>query len=117
MAKIVLKYVNSFLDRYGRWRHQMRVPGAKSFRLPGLPGSEEFREAYQAALARNGVSQLEIGASRTKGGTINAAVVAYYKHDSFTKALAPAICVVPSSNASAKIMARSVSSRCSATAS
>jgi hypothetical protein len=44
--------------------------------------------AYHAGLARNG--SIEIGAARTVSGTINAAVVAYYKSDAFTKGLSPA---------------------------
>ena len=46
-------------------------------------------EAYQAALA-GAVTTPEIGANRTKAGTINAAAVAYYKHPTFTQELAPA---------------------------
>jgi integrase len=89
MAKLNLKYVNSFIDRHGRRRYQCRVPGQKSFGLPGLPGSAEFMEAYQAALAQGNKSTTDIGASRTKSGTLNAGIVGYYAHDSFTKGLAP----------------------------
>jgi hypothetical protein len=51
-----------------------------------LPGSAEFMEAYQAALA----SQLPrpIGASRTRAGSIGALVVSYLCSPSF-RALAP----------------------------
>src|SRR4051812_46770280 len=70
MAKVKLKYVNSFRDRHGKLRHQMRVPGAKSFQLPGLPGSEEFMGAYQTGLARNSVHSVAIGSTRTKPGTM-----------------------------------------------
>ena len=92
MAMLRLKYVNSFVDRHGRRRHQCRIPGRKSFALPGLPGSAEFMEAYQAALAfASAADNLEIGASRTKAGTVNAARVAYYKSKKyFISPLAPA---------------------------
>jgi integrase/recombinase XerD len=69
-------------------RHYFRRPGSKAIALPGLPGSAEFMEAYQMALA--GAPIHDIGASRTKAGTINAAVAAYYHSKSFTEALAPA---------------------------
>jgi integrase/recombinase XerD len=89
MAKIKLRYVNSFKDQHGRLRHQCRIPGQKSFGLPGLPGSAEFMEAYQAALARASLAASDIGANRTKVGTINAAIVGYYEGKSFTDGLAP----------------------------
>jgi integrase/recombinase XerD len=89
MARIKLRYVNSFYDRHGRLRHLFRYPGCKSFTLPGLPGSAEFMEAYQNALAHPGIaSSTEIGSSRTKSGTIDAAIAAYYKSDAFTESLA-----------------------------
>jgi integrase len=87
MASIRLKHVNSFYDRHGKLRHLARVPGQKAKTLPGLPGSEEFMAAYQAALAqRPGV---QIGADQTKAGTFNALIATYYQSDAFTKALAP----------------------------
>jgi hypothetical protein len=89
MATLKLKYVNSFYDRHGKLRHQCRIPGRKSFALPGLPGSTEFMDAYQAALAGTSMPAPEIGANRTKAGTFNAAIVGYYKSKMFTVALVP----------------------------
>jgi integrase/recombinase XerD len=47
-------------------------------------------ETYHALLEETGgpLSVAEIGASRTKAGTVNALAVALYKHDVFTKGLA-----------------------------
>ena len=89
MAKIKLKHVNSFYDRHGKLRHQFRRNGHKRVSLPGVPGSAEFMDAYQALLVQSGGSPVEIGARRTKGGTINALIVGYYKSDAFIVALAP----------------------------
>jgi integrase/recombinase XerD len=90
MANLRLRYVNSFIDRHGRLRHQCRIPGVKSFALPGLPGSAEFMEAYQAALT-GAAPTVEIGARHTKAGTINAARVGYCKSKKyFLDPLAPA---------------------------
>jgi integrase/recombinase XerD len=89
MANLHLKFVNSFRDRHGRLRHQCRVPGQRSFALPGLPGSAEFMEAYQAALSGATKTSSDIGATRTKPGTVNATIVAYYASKSFTDVLAP----------------------------
>jgi len=90
MARVKLQYVNSFRDRHGRVRHYFRRPGSKGIALPGLPGSAEFMDAYQAALAGAAIpNRGEIGASRTTTGTVNAAIVAYYGSDAFAKSLAP----------------------------
>jgi integrase len=79
MTRINLKYVNAFANRGRkdkRLRYYFRRRGGKAIPLPGLPGSEEFMAAYAAALA--GLSIIEIGASRTLPGTINALAVTYY---------------------------------------
>jgi hypothetical protein len=51
MARIKLRYVNEFIDRHGKPRYYFRRPGSRSVKLPGLPGSIEFMDAYQAALS------------------------------------------------------------------
>src|SRR5688572_29808456 len=82
MARIKLKHVNAFGNRDrkdGRRRYYFRRRGMKAIPLPGVPGSEEFMAAYHAALAGMPDERIEIGASRTSPGTINALVVAYYK--------------------------------------
>jgi integrase/recombinase XerD len=86
MAQIKLKHVNRFLSR-GKWRYVCRPPGFKSKTLNGAPGSEAFIADYHDWLARAGVS-IEIGAKNTKAGSLNSAIVAYFKDDVFTKGLA-----------------------------
>ncbi len=88
MSRLRLQYVNSFRDRHGRIRHYFRRPGCKAVALPGLPGSADFMDAYQTALG-DAASPPDIGAGRTKTGTINAAIVGYYAHTNFTKGFAP----------------------------
>jgi integrase len=51
MTRIRLHYVNEYRDRHGRVRRYFRRPGSRGVKLPGLPGSIEFMDAYQAALA------------------------------------------------------------------
>jgi enterobacteria phage integrase len=52
MTRIKLRYVNEFVDRYGKVRRYFRRRrGGRPVPLPGLPGSAEFMAAYQAALA------------------------------------------------------------------
>ena len=71
------KHINRFRDRHGKLRDVCRIPGQKSLTLPGLPWSEEYMAAYQTALAA--VTAIEIGASRTMPGTIDALVVVHYR--------------------------------------
>jgi hypothetical protein len=76
MTHIRLAYVQSFINKKtGGVFHYFRRPGAKRVRLPGLPGSPEFMRAYEAALD---TPAPEIGAKRTKSGSVNAAIATYY---------------------------------------
>ena len=84
VTKAGLPFVHRFRDRHGKLRHYFRRPAFKQVPLPGLYGSTEFMQAYDAAIA--GPPELvEIGASRTLPGTVNAAIVAFYKSHGFTK--------------------------------
>jgi hypothetical protein len=69
-------YVQPFIDRGGKARFYLRKPGVKRIPLPGLPWSPGFMAAYEAGLGN--ASLPEIGAGRTKPGTVNAAIVSYY---------------------------------------
>src|SRR6516162_5742213 len=71
MTKLHLKYVQSFGGyHYFRRRGLPRIP------LSGIPGSAEFMEAYQQALA---AAPVAIGASkRSKPGSVSAAIAEYY---------------------------------------
>jgi integrase len=81
------KYVHGFIDRHGKPRFYFRRSGFKQVALSGLPWSPEFMGAYQAALAET--PRLEIGASRTVAGTVNAVVIGYFGSAAFQN-LAPA---------------------------
>jgi integrase len=87
MTKIHLQYIHEYRDRHGRARRYARVPGRPRVPLPGLPGSTEFMEAYQAAIEGE-TPRAPIRANYTKPGTINAAVVSYYASAAFAN-LAP----------------------------
>ena len=50
VVKIGLKHVVRDADRRGNDRYYFRVKGQKKVRLPGVPGSQEFMEAYQDSL-------------------------------------------------------------------
>jgi integrase len=88
MTHLRLQYVHEFRDRHGKLRRYFRRPGHKRIALPGAPGSEEFMTAYQAALGGNAIVRDEIGAQRSKPGTIAAAVAGYFTSEAF-RSLAP----------------------------
>jgi integrase/recombinase XerD len=89
MAEIKLEYVNTFTDSRGKRRHVFRRKGHKKVTLKGRPGSQEFMDHYHQLLEKTGGAMpSEIGASRTKAGSVNALAIALYKHDVFIKGLA-----------------------------
>src|SRR5215468_5290328 len=52
MIRVRFRYVVEDVDRHGNVRLYFRRRGEPKVRLPGLPGSEQFMEAYQDALNR-----------------------------------------------------------------
>jgi integrase len=76
VTRFKLKYVNVFRDRHGKLRHYFRRPRCKPIALPGLPGSAEFMEAYQAALTGTLTPQKQAGESRFPG-TVHSLISAY----------------------------------------
>jgi integrase len=89
VTSIRLKFVKAYVDRHGRARHYVRRPGHKLVPLPGLPGSPEFMAAYAYALEAAPKATTEVGASRTRAGSISAMIVGYMGSAAFHK-LAPA---------------------------
>ena len=91
MADITLNYVNSYRDpRNGKMRHQFRRKGFRKTMLKGRPGSADFMDHYDELLAQSENAAAHAGASKIKPGTIDALIVKYLKHDTFTKGLAKA---------------------------
>jgi integrase len=70
-----LRYVQAWVDREGKAHHYFRRTGHPRVRLPGLPGSAEFMRAYEAALE---AAPAEIGAGRSRPGSVGAAIAGYY---------------------------------------
>lgn len=83
MSKLLLRYIHEFKDRHGRTRRYFRRAGFQRIALPGAPGSDEFMESYQAALKGGVTATREVGASRTKPGTVDALVVRFYRSARF----------------------------------
>jgi integrase len=83
MIRPLPRFVNAFTAK-GRRYYYFRRPGAKPIRLPDF-GTPEFEVEYFKALHGDAP---EVGSSRTLPGTLNEAVVSYYKSLAFRE-LAP----------------------------
>src|SRR5215208_6320795 len=77
------KYVRSFVDRHGHTRFYFQRGGGKNIPLPGLPWSPTFMQAYEAVL-----DERKVVGSKSKAGTVDAAVLAYLQSDGFSRDLA-----------------------------
>lgn len=82
-----LPYVHGYVDRHGKPRHYLRRAGRKSVPLPGMPGTTEFMDAYEAALRRE--ERAPIGVKRTVPGTVAEAVARYLGSAAFLTTFAP----------------------------
>jgi site-specific recombinase XerD len=90
MAEIKLDFLNSYFDARGKLRHTFRRKGHKRVTIKGKAGSLEFMAAYHALLESTGTALSEIGASRAMAGTVDHAVIAFLKHEDFTRGLSKA---------------------------
>jgi integrase len=81
VTSFTLKYVQSFIDRYGNPRHYFRRNGRRAV-LPGLPGSREFMDAYAAALSEH-TAPLRPKRESAKPGTFARLATVYFASANF----------------------------------
>jgi integrase/recombinase XerD len=82
MVRIKMKYVVEDKDRHGNIRHYFRRKEQPKIRLRGMPGSDEFMEAYQAALANAGKTQQQRNI-RAATGSFGYVCLNYYVSPTF----------------------------------
>src|SRR5262249_14649567 len=82
MARLKLPHVNAIIGRDGVVRYYFRKRGRPHVRLPGLVVAAEFMQAYSAACSTD-VAPKQIGASRTKAGSVAAAIAGYFSSGDF----------------------------------
>jgi len=80
MTVIRIPYVKAYVDRHGHVRRYFRKRGCKPVLLPGVPGSAEFMEAYQAALG----APAPRPAARHGEGTVSALIYDYLRSAAFS---------------------------------
>jgi integrase len=81
MANIRLKFVKAYIDQRGKVRHYVRRAGRRLIPLPGLPGSDEFMEAYGRATAA--MPRVEVASTRTGTDSIAAMIAGYLSSAAF----------------------------------
>jgi integrase len=77
------KYVSEFVDRHGKVRVRFRRKGQADYYFKSLAWTPDFMQEYQACLDREAAPTIQPGANRTKPGTINALIAAYYGSPEF----------------------------------
>ena len=84
MVTLRLRFTVSDKDRHGNIRYYFRRKGEKKVRLDGTPGSTEFIDAYQKALAGLEKSKLLVGRP-AKPGSFGHVCTLYYSSAVFGK--------------------------------
>src|SRR5260370_27319195 len=80
--RVRLNYVSEARDRHGNVRCYVRVPGRRKVRLCAMPGTSEFMEEYQTAVASAGdTSQRQT--AEAKRGSFRYLCIRYYSSVAF----------------------------------
>lgn len=75
--RVPLKYICEDVDRHGNVRCYVRAPGKRKVRIRALPGTPEFMEEYQAAIATAVEAPLR-QADEAKRGSFRHLCIRYY---------------------------------------
>lgn len=79
------RYVSEFIDRHGQPRLRFRRRGFDTHYFANRkPWSPEFMAEYQRCLDGVDAAAVQPGASRTKPGSVSAAIIAWYRSPEFT---------------------------------
>lgn len=77
------KWVSGFRDRHGKARYRFRRKGQAQYLFKHAPGTEEFRQEYQACLTASEAPKIQPGADKVKPGTFDDLIVRYYRSPDF----------------------------------
>ena len=86
MTRIRLAFIQAFTIR-GKPYYYFRRPGCARIRLPGLPASIEFNDAYARAIAAS-TPRSDIGQRRSAPGSVAALVASYAESSKFKHEIA-----------------------------
>lgn len=77
------EFVTQFRDRHDKPRYRFRRKGFTTHYFKGAPGTEEFRQEYQACLDGIVAPPIEPGADRAKPGSFDDLLSRYYRSPDF----------------------------------
>lgn len=84
MAKRWLpQWVSEFKDRHGKPRYRFRRKGFAQYLFKSAPGTEGFRQEYEACKQGIAAERIEPGAERTVPGSFNDLIARYYRSPDF----------------------------------
>lgn len=75
-------WVSEYTDRHGKRRYRFRRKGFRQYLFKHAPGSEGFRQEYDACVSGADIA-IEPGAERARPGSFDALLAAYYRSPDF----------------------------------
>ena len=79
------KYVSEFSDRHGKMRVRFRRKGQDEYYFQSVPWTADFMQEYQACLDREVAPGIQPGINRSKPGSFNALIAAFYGSPEFRR--------------------------------
>lgn len=76
-------YVSEFRDRHGKPRYRFRRKGYQTYYFKHAPGTEGFRQEYDACKRGEAAPAIDVGAERIKPGTFDDLLGRYYRSPDF----------------------------------
>jgi integrase len=83
MKRWLPQWVSEYRDRHGKPRYRYRRKGFAQYLFKNAPGTEGFRQEYEACKQGLTAEPIVPGAERTKPGTFNDLIARYYRSPDF----------------------------------
>lgn len=77
------EWVSEYRDRHGKPRYRFRRKGFAIYSFKAAPGTEAFRQEYQACLDGSAAPAIEAGLDRAAPGSFDDLIVRYYRSPDF----------------------------------
>lgn len=72
------KWVSEYPDRHGKLRYRFRRKGFAQYNFKAMPGTEHFRQEYDACVNAESAPVIAPGAGRIKSGSFDDLIIRYY---------------------------------------
>ena len=82
-ARWLPQWVSEYRDRHGKPRYRFRRKGFTDYLFKSAPGSEAFRQEYEACKQGESAPPIEAGAGRVKPGSFDDLLSRYYRSADF----------------------------------